>query len=74
MQISILEPKKAVWEGRAKEVRLPAQDGEICVLDFHQPFLVRLTKGIVRADKQRLAIKDGLAFLQSNNLILFVEI
>jgi len=74
MQISILEPKKMVWEGRAKEVRLPGQDGEVCVLDFHQPFLIRLRKGLIRADKQRLAIKDGLAYLRSNNLILFVEI
>ena len=63
-----------VWEGRAKEVRLPGQDGEVCVLDFHQPFLIRLRKGLIRADKQRLAIKDGLAYLRSNNLILFVEI
>lgn len=74
MQISILEPKKAIWEGRAKEVRLPAYDGEICVLDFHQPFLVRLSKGVIRAEKYRLAIQDGLAFMQRNNLILFVEI
>lgn len=74
MQVSILEPKKILWEGRAKEVRLPAQDGEVCVLDFHQPFLIRLRKGVVRSDKTRMAIKDGIAFLRSNNLVLFVEI
>ena len=74
MRVSILEPKKVVWEGQAKEVRLPAQDGDVCVLDFHQPFLIRLRKGVVRSDKVRTAIKDGIAFLRSNNLILFVEI
>lgn len=74
MQVSILEPKKIVWEGRAKEVRLPAEDGDVCILDFHQPFLIRLRKGVVRSDKQRTAIKDGIAFLRSNKLILFVEI
>jgi F-type H+-transporting ATPase subunit epsilon len=74
MRVSILEPKKVVWEGQAKEVRLPAQDGDVCVLDFHQPFLIRLRKGVVRSDKVRTAIKDGVAFLRSNNLILFVEI
>jgi F0F1-type ATP synthase epsilon subunit len=73
MQVSILEPKKIVWEGRAKEVHLPAEDGEVCVLDFHQPFLMRLRKGVVKSDKQRTAIKDGIAFLRSNKLILFVE-
>jgi len=74
MQVSILEPKKVVWEGRAKEVRLPAEDGDICILDFHQPFLIRLRQGVVRSDKERTAIKDGIAFLRSNKLILFVEI
>ena len=74
MQVSILEPKKIVWEGRVKEVRLPGEDGEVCVLDFHQPFLIRLRKGIVRSDKVRTPIKDGVAFLRSNNLVLFVEI
>ena len=74
MQVSILEPKKIVWEGRAKEVRLPAEDGEVCVLDFHQPFLIRLRKGVVRTNQEHTAIKDGIAFLRSNKLILFVEI
>lgn len=74
MQVSILEPKKVVWEGQAKEVRLPAEDGELCVLDFHQPFLIRLRKGVVRSDNLRTVIKDGVAFLRSNNLVLFVEI
>jgi F0F1-type ATP synthase epsilon subunit len=74
MQVSILEPKKIIWEGQAKEVRLPAQDGEVCVLDFHQPFLIRLRKGLVKSGKEHTAIKDGLAFLSSNKLILFVEI
>ena len=74
MQVSILEPKKIVWEGQVKEVRLPAQDGDLCVLDFHQPFLMRLRKGVVRSGKVRIAIKDGVAFLRSDNLILFVEI
>ena len=74
MQVSILEPKKVVWEGQAKEVRLPAQDGDVCVLDFHQPFLIRLRKGIVKSDKARTAIKDGIAFLRSNKLVIFAEI
>lgn len=74
MQVSILEPKKIIWEGQAKEVRLPAEDGNLCILDFHEPFLIRLRKGIIRSDKQRTAIKDGIAFLRSNKLVLFVEV
>jgi F0F1-type ATP synthase epsilon subunit len=74
MQVSILEPRRVIWEGRAKEVLLPAEDGEVCVLDFHQPFLIRLRKGVIRADQQPTAVRGGVAFLRSNNLILFVEV
>ncbi|PIQ90063.1 MAG: hypothetical protein COV71_06610 [Candidatus Omnitrophica bacterium CG11_big_fil_rev_8_21_14_0_20_41_12] len=74
MQVSILEPKKIIWEGQAKEVRLPAEDGNLCILDFHEPFLIRLRKGVIRSGKQCTAIKDGIAFLRSNKLVLFVEV
>ena len=73
MQVRIIEPKKVIWEGSSKEVRLPAQDGEVCVLDFHQPFISRLRKGVVRCKNNRTAIKDGVAFMRHNELTLFVE-
>jgi hypothetical protein len=48
MRLSILEPRRVIFEGNAREVILPAEDGEICVLDFHQPFLYSLRSGNVR--------------------------
>ncbi|MFZ2602841.1 MAG: hypothetical protein WAX79_02430 [Candidatus Omnitrophota bacterium] len=48
MRLSILEPRKIIFEGNAKEVILPGEDGEICVLDFHQPFLLGLRSGNIK--------------------------
>ena len=73
MQVSILEPKGMVWEGNAKEVKLPTVDGEVCILDFHQPFLMRLKKGSIVLSDRRTDIKDGIAFMRSNELKIFVE-
>ena len=73
MQVSILEPKGMVWEGNAKEVKLPAEDGEACILDFHQSFLMRLKKGAIILPDRRTDIKDGIAFMRSNELKIFVE-
>lgn len=73
MQVRILEPKGKVWEGMTKRVVLPVLEGEICVLDFHQPFMVELKKGYIRAAKENILIKQGLAFMQSNELQVFVE-
>ena len=75
MQISILEPKGTIWEGNAKSAILPTSEGEVCVLDFHQAFLIRLTKGNIQLAEPKFlkAIKDGIAFMQSNVLKVFVE-
>jgi F0F1-type ATP synthase epsilon subunit len=73
MHLAILEPKGAIWEGMVKKVNLPAADGEICVLDFHQPFVIRLKKGSVVFSNMRVAVKDGIAFMRSNNLTVFAQ-
>lgn len=73
MQVTILEPRGIIWEGNAKEVTLPAEDGEVCILDFHQSFLMRLKKGVIHLPSRRTAIKDGIAFMKSNALKIFVE-
>ena len=74
MRVSILEPKGVIWEGNAKEAKLPTEEGEACILDFHQSFLMRLKKGFIILPGQRKEIKDGIAFMRSNALKIFVEI
>ncbi len=73
MQFEILEPKGAIWQGATKQVKLPALEGEMCVLDFHQPFVVRLARGNIVFSKMRIAIKDGIAFMRSNSLTVFAQ-
>ncbi|UCD15158.1 MAG: hypothetical protein JSV34_05420 [Candidatus Omnitrophota bacterium] len=48
MRVTILNAKKTLYEGNAKEVILPGEDGEFSVLDFHQTFLYSLTTGVIR--------------------------
>lgn len=73
MRLAILEPKGAIWQGMTKKVNLPALEGEMCVLDFHQPFVVRLKKGNILFSDTRIAVKDGIAFMRSNNLTVFAQ-
>lgn len=73
MRVSIQEPKGIIWEGNAKKVTLPTEDGEVCILDFHQSFLMRLKKGVIRLPEKKTTIKDGMAFMKSNALKIFVE-
>jgi len=73
MRLAILEPKGAIWQGMAKEVKLPALDGEMCVLDFHQPFVVRLKKGNIIFSNTRIPVSDGIAFMNANSLMVFAQ-
>ena len=73
MKVSIIETRGVIWEGMAKRAILPAKDGQICVLDNHQPFLVCLKEGAVRLPEMETQIKDGIALMNANELKVFVE-
>ena len=82
MRVSILGPKETIWQGGVRDLILPTEEGDICVLDFHQPFLVRLTKGDIRLEVMsrkplavnKIPIKDGVARMYGNELIILVEV
>jgi len=73
MRLAVLDSKKTIWQGMSKKVTLPARDGEICVLDFHQSFVVRLGRGKITFSGERIPIKDGIAFMRSNSLTIFAQ-
>lgn len=73
MKLAILNPKSAIWQGMSKEVKFPTADGEMCVLDFHQAFVVRLSRGNIVFSDTRIPIKDGIAFMRSNSLTVFAQ-
>jgi len=82
MKTRVLTIYEKLFEGEAKEVILPGCDGEVCVLDFHQPFLYRLRRGYVKlrtassampGQERNIFIKDGVAALRDNSLDILVE-
>ena len=74
MRVSIIDAKEVVYEKIAQKAILPAYEGETCILDFHQPFLYRLRKGTIRIDDSfTIFIKDGIARMMKNELVLMVE-
>ncbi|MDD5431540.1 MAG: hypothetical protein PHO70_00915 [Candidatus Omnitrophica bacterium] len=78
MNVSLMDTRKIIFEGNIKEAVLPGEDGELTVLDFHQPFLCRLRSGFVtlRLDplkENRIMIKYGVAKMSRNDLTILVE-
>lgn len=82
MQLLILDASKTVYQGHAMKVTLPTTEEEMCILDFHQPFLVSLRAGSVLIAQDRrdipaavhaVPIKRGVAKMVRNELTLMVE-
>ncbi len=80
MRAFILSGREYIYKGEAKEVVMPGRDGEFSVLDFHQPFLYRLRRGLIKlrekkehTPEQIFAISDGIASFNENSLLILCE-
>ncbi|MDD5654351.1 MAG: hypothetical protein PHR91_01760 [Candidatus Omnitrophica bacterium] len=82
MEVNIITAQKNLLQEEAIEVILPGADGELSVMDFHQPFLYYLRGGQVRVisrvkkgkqAEKKIPIKRGIANFQGNALTLIVE-
>lgn len=73
-KVTLLTPKKELYVGLGEKVILPTEDGQLTVLDFHQPLLTRLTGGAISIDDRWLfPIKDGIAQMSGFELVGIVE-
>jgi len=80
MRTRILNGKETEYSGETYQVILPGLDGEFSVLDFHQPFLYRLRKGIIKVQEKEKSekemlfnVRDGLARFRGNDLLVMKE-
>ncbi len=66
MHVSVISAERAVFEGEANSVVVPAYDGLVGILPRHAPFMTLLGKGIVKISgsggEHRLQVAGG--FLQ----------
>lgn len=76
LKFSLLDIKKTIpiFEDLVECVVLPGEDGQLSVMTFHQPMVLKLKKGIVKAGKKRIAIKEGLAKAEDDKLVVLAEI
>lgn len=75
-KVSILNIQKAssIFKDTASEVVLPGEEGELSILDFHQPIVSRLKDGVVKVDqKHSIRIKKGIAKMEKDELFVLVE-
>ena len=73
LDVSILNPKKVLFKGKARSVIVPGEQGVFEILPFHKRILSRLVSGILVVDDQELSIKRGVIKVDQNKVTITVE-
>jgi F-type H+-transporting ATPase subunit epsilon len=73
LKVSIFDQERKLYEDRAAQVTLPGVEGELAVLDFHAPIISLLKAGRISVDGKYLLIRQGVAMMDRNELVILVE-
>ncbi len=79
MKISVLDAQTMRFEGAVSAASLPATDGQVTIMDDHEPIFVVLGRGtiqltpIAREKIEPIKIKRGMARMKRNELVVLVE-
>ena len=66
LQVRMFQHHRQCFAGVARQVVLPAQSGELSVLEYHAPMLCALTRGPIRIDDAAFAVRGGLVRVDHN--------
>jgi F-type H+-transporting ATPase subunit epsilon len=73
LEVSILSPKEILFEGEAKSLIVPGEQGVFELLSFHKRILSRLISGTLVVDGQSIYIKRGVIKVNQNKVTVLVE-
>ncbi len=73
LDVTMLSPQGPLFEGHARSVIVPGEEGTFEVLPFHKRILSRLVSGAVYIDESRFPVKRGIIKVNQNNVTIIVE-
>ncbi len=72
-KVSIVDYKEVIFDGKAKSVILPGDNGVFEILDFHHPIVSLLKDGNVAVDGINFPIGKGIVRFHNGELVILVE-
>lgn len=74
MQLTVLSPRRVVYEGVARSIQLAGDLAEFEILDYHAPIVSLLRPGNVVVDGQhKIPINRGMVKYSGNDCVILVE-
>ena len=73
LDVVVATPERVLFEGEAKSLVLPGEQGIFEILSFHKPIISRLISGRILVDEQAFLIRRGIAGFDNNRAMIIVE-
>lgn len=73
LNVSVLNPREVIFEGSAKSIIVPGEEGVFEVLPFHKRILSRLLSGTVFIDDRSFPVSRGIIKVNQNKVTIIVE-
>jgi F-type H+-transporting ATPase subunit epsilon len=77
MQVTVISPEAAMFDGEADAVVAPAFDGEVGILPNHAPFMTLLGEGTLRVRQagtvSRFVVRGGFLQVVDNRVRVVAE-
>ena len=74
LELIIMNENKALFEGRARSVMLPGEQGVFELLPYHKPLLSRLIGGkVIINNEQEFPVRRGIVGFNLNRATVIVE-
>ncbi len=73
LDVTVLNPEKVVFQGKAERMVLPGESGVFEILPFHKQLLSRLLTGTIIIDEQMIPIYRGVVQVGGNSVTVIME-
>ena len=69
----VLNPAETLFDGQARSITLPGEEGVFELLPYHKPIISRLISGTILVDDKSIPVRRGIVKFDNNKATIVVE-
>jgi F-type H+-transporting ATPase subunit epsilon len=74
LHVVVTSPERLVFDGPARSIIFPGDQGTFEVLPLHRPLISRLRRGLIEINDAVLAIRHGIVRVADDEVTVIVEL
>ena len=74
LHVVVTSPERVLFDGTARRIVFPGEQGTFEVLPLHRPLISRLVGGMVEIDERSFRIRRGIARVADDAVTAVVEL